>query len=169
MTLYQVLDDTWNPATLTYNFPTLGGPTRGAEIENITVPVGYLGPVSFGAAYGSPPGTSSALASYISSQAVITDGKASFALLLTSCPNDASGLGLTLQFKDHKGTSGGIPGVSDLGTAPFLAIWNPTNVTLSTFRAPDPAVNWPLIIGLGALAAVVTGGLAVTRRRAAGR
>jgi hypothetical protein len=43
----------------------------------------------------------------------------------------------------------------------------PTAVTMSTFRATDPAVNWPLIAGLGALAAVVIGGLAVARRRAA--
>jgi hypothetical protein len=44
---------------------------------------------------------------------------------------------------------------------------SPTAVTLRTFRAADPAVNWPLIVGLGALAAVVIGGLAVSRRRAA--
>jgi hypothetical protein len=44
-----------------------------------------------------------------------------------------------------------------------------TAVTLSTFRSADPAVNWPLIAGLGVLAAVVVGGVAVTRKRAAGR
>ncbi len=44
-----------------------------------------------------------------------------------------------------------------------------TAVTMSTFRSADPAVNWPLIAGLGVLAAVVIGGLAVTRKRAAGR
>jgi hypothetical protein len=38
---------------------------------------------------------------------------------------------------------------------------------MSTFRSADPAVNWPLITGLGALAAVVIGGLAVSRKRAA--
>ena len=44
-----------------------------------------------------------------------------------------------------------------------------TAVTLSTFRPADPTVNWPLIVGLGALAAVAIGGLTVTRRRAARR
>jgi hypothetical protein len=43
----------------------------------------------------------------------------------------------------------------------------PLAVTMSTFRAVDPAVNWPLTVGLGALAAIVVGGLAVSRRRAA--
>jgi hypothetical protein len=52
------------------------------------------------------------------------------------------------------------------GAAPTLTT-TPTAVTLSTFRAADPAVNWPLIAGLGALAAAVIGGLAVSRRRAA--
>ena len=42
-----------------------------------------------------------------------------------------------------------------------------TAVTLHTFRSADPAVNWPLVAGVGALAAVLIGGLAVSRRRAA--
>lgn len=46
---------------------------------------------------------------------------------------------------------------------------NPTAVTMSTFRAADPAVNWPLIVGAGVLALAVLGGLAVTRRRAVRR
>jgi len=54
-------------------------------------------------------------------------------------------------------------------TSPALTVESPTAVTMSTFRSADPAFNWPLIAGLGALAAVVIGGLAVTRKRAAGR
>lgn len=43
---------------------------------------------------------------------------------------------------------------------------DPLAVNMSTFRSADSAVNWPLIAGLGALAAAVIGGLAVARRRA---
>ena len=54
-------------------------------------------------------------------------------------------------------------------TQPQLTVSStPTAVTMSTFRAADPAVNWPLIVGLGALATVLIGGLAVSRRRAWG-
>jgi hypothetical protein len=59
------------------------------------------------------------------------------------------------------------------GTNPAtLTIWqsnNQTAVTLRTFRADGATLNWPLIAGLGVLAAVVVGGLALTRKRAAGR
>ena len=50
---------------------------------------------------------------------------------------------------------------------PWLKITSgePLAVKMSTFRAADPAVNWPLVAGLGALAAAVIGGLAVARRR----
>ena len=55
-------------------------------------------------------------------------------------------------------------------TPPALTINStPTALTLGSFGSSDPAVNWPLIVGLGTMAAVVIGGLAVTRRRAAGR
>jgi len=50
-----------------------------------------------------------------------------------------------------------------LTTAPANA------VNLSTFRSADPAVNWPLIVGLGALAALVIVGVMVSRKRAIGR
>lgn len=43
---------------------------------------------------------------------------------------------------------------------------NPTAVTMSTFRSADPTVNWPLIVGVGALVAAVIAGLVVFRRRA---
>jgi hypothetical protein len=44
---------------------------------------------------------------------------------------------------------------------------SPTAVTLSGFTTGHATPGWPLIVGLGALAAVVAGGLAVSRRRAA--
>jgi hypothetical protein len=60
-------------------------------------------------------------------------------------------------------SSSSVPGG---GVAPEL-ITIPSAVTMSTFHAADPAVNWPLVAGVGALAAVLIGGLAVARRRAA--
>jgi hypothetical protein len=44
---------------------------------------------------------------------------------------------------------------------------SPTVVSLSDFTTSRATPGWPLIVGLGALAAVVVGGMAVSRRRAA--
>lgn len=46
---------------------------------------------------------------------------------------------------------------------------DPNAVSMSTFSADDSAVTWPLYAGLGALALIVVGGLAVSRRRATQR
>ena len=54
----------------------------------------------------------------------------------------------------------------DAPTWPALNIATPTAVTMSTFRAADPAVNWPLIAGVGALAALTAGGVLFYRKRA---
>ena len=42
----------------------------------------------------------------------------------------------------------------------------PTAVALRTFRSADPTVNWPLIVGLGALVALTAGGVLYYRKRA---
>ena len=98
-----------------------------------------------------------ALASYIENQRFNKGGndKASVAIRVSS----SNAFGPTVTFWDKEGT----------GVSPTLLITasNATAVTLSTFHAVDPAVNWPLIVGLGALAAAVVGGVAVSRRRAA--
>jgi hypothetical protein len=112
-----------------------------ATIENIVDPVPST--LTFA--------TTTALADYIESQ--LADNTATFALRWSQCA---------------VGASGGADVVIRLMTTADLTLGT-TAVTLSTFQAADPAVNWPLIAGLGALAAVVIGGLAVTRRRAAGR
>jgi hypothetical protein len=168
LTLYRVADDAWTQAGLTYNYPTpgAGGPALGAAIQTIDLAAGYTGLVTFGAA--SP--ASSELANYIREQLVAGDGKASFALRVTSCPEDG-GAGVTiLLFSSETGGPGAMAqsaNAPDAPTWPFLTIAPPTAVTMSTFHAADPAVNWPLIAGVGALAAVLIGGLAVARRRAA--
>ena len=67
--------------------------------------------------------------------------------------------GTTTQAMDSINKSGGVPAVLTLTT-------QPTAVTMSTFQAADPAVNWPLIAGLGALVALAAGGILFYRKRA---
>lgn len=52
---------------------------------------------------------------------------------------------------------------------PKMDLVDPTAVALTTLEANQPASNWPLYIGLGALALLVLGGLLVYRRRVAVR
>ena len=47
-----------------------------------------------------------------------------------------------------------------------MTVDSTTAVTMSTFQAADPAVNWPLITGLGALVALAAGGVLFYRKRA---
>ena len=156
--LYKAADD-WEEATLTWANrpadltlpPPAGDVIQTIELSNAT----YTGLVYFGSA--SDP--NSALAEYIKTEAA-GDGKASFALNVTNCPgNDA-----TYELFYDKDPKAPPPNSFQ---KPSLALQATTAVTMSTFRSADPAVNWPLIAGLGALAAVVIGGLAVSRRRAA--
>lgn len=159
LTLYRVADDGWGASTLTYDYPTAGagGPALGTAIQTIDVPAGYTGLVTFGAA--SP--TSSDLATYVKGQLVQGDGKASFALRVTNCPDAADqALGVTILLNDSEHND-------PVGSAPNLTTQTTTAVTLRTLHAFDSAVNWPLIFGLGVVALVVIGGLAMARRRAA--
>jgi hypothetical protein len=98
--------------------------------------------------------TSQALVDYV--KTALTDNTANFAIGWSTCPGDS-----TNTFNARFQTNATSPGqmTVDITTA----------VTMSTFHTTDPAVNWPVILGLGALAAVVIGGLAVSRRRAAAR
>ena len=99
---------------------------------------------------------------YLEGQRTADAGKlATLVIVTTACNSPAS-----RQYLSSKETTGANAFVPTLNVISSV----PTAVTLSTLHAAaDPAVNWPLIVGLGALAAVVIGGLAVTRRRAAGR
>jgi hypothetical protein len=81
------------------------------------------------------------------------DGRLTVLVQITGCPGTGA---YTVDLASHES-----------GNPAQLGVSAPTAVTMSTFRATDPALNWPLIAGLGALFAVVVGGLAVARKRAA--
>ena len=106
--------------------------------------------------------SSAAFVDFLNQQLGTSDQNATLAIVATA-GNGGTGLFAYQYMASKDNTSGYI--------APQLILTSalPTAVTMSTFQAADPAANWPLIAGLGALAAVVIGGLAVTRRRSAGR
>jgi hypothetical protein len=95
---------------------------------------------------------------YLNNQRKTDPGKlVTLVIVATTCD-----VGTSRQYLSSKETTG------NNAFTPTLSVSSvPNAVTMSTFRAADPAVNWPLIGGLGALAAVVIGGLAMSRRRAA--
>jgi hypothetical protein len=93
--------------------------------------------------------TSTALVNYV--KTALTDNTANFGIRWSACNGNSVVLN------------------AQLNSTAQLTIDSTTAVTLSTLRTAGPAVNWPLIAGLGVLAAVVIGGLAVSRRRAAAR
>jgi hypothetical protein len=167
-TLFKVADDTWdetlmvfNPlATLPNTPPPAFNPTTDA-IETFTV---LSGDTSGVVTFQSP-----ALATYVGEQ-LLLDGKASFAFRMTACPG--AGSGDTALFDDKENGSSTLLSAAASSTSPnaitvpYLTVGT-TAVTMSTFRAVDSAVNWPLIAGLGVL--IVVGGVWVYRRRAATR
>jgi hypothetical protein len=169
-TLYKVADDTWDETKMTYNGPTTTYPDHTSPptfnvsndaIETYTLPsTGYLGNVVF---------QSANLKDYVAQQANL-DGKASFALVMTSCPGDYAPAVEFLSKETGSPTvasaASNAPASPSAMTQPYMNVFEPTAVTLRFFRSADPAVNWPLIAGL---AAVVIGGLTVTRKRAARR
>jgi len=157
LTLYAVEDNTWDAATLVGPGPIIGGPLATA-----TLPVTVSStPLVF---------QSTLLSQFVKDKAGTA---ASFAVRMTTCGGAASPNGLLYDMENGSLTlasrASSAPSSTDAMTKPYMTIAPPTAITMSTFRAADPAVNWPLIIGLGALAAVVIGGAAVTRKRAAGR
>jgi hypothetical protein len=78
--------------------------------------------------------------------------------LVTLVITAADCTGTTTQSMDSN-AGGSVPPVLTLTT-------EPTAVTMSAFQAADPAVNWPLIAGLGALVALAAGGVLFYRKRA---
>ncbi len=147
LTLYKVADDSWGS-----NLTWATRPTLGDIIETRTVQTSDTS-VTFGADYSS----ASTLATYLQSQAIASDGTASFALAITACTDTGKSdswntIGIT---ESENGTSGGNPSVTDPGTAPFLALFNPTAITLSSLSASGPITPYALlaaVIGLAALA-----------------
>jgi hypothetical protein len=84
-----------------------------------------------------------------------SDKKVSVALMITG----ACGNGTVSLRMDSKDTTTG-------GVIPTLDLESTTAVTQRSFQAADPAVNWPLIAGLGALVALAAGGVLFYRKRA---
>jgi len=106
-------------------------------------------------------GSTSQLVSYLEGQRKTDPAHlATLVIVATACNAPTS-----RQYLSSKETTG------DNAFTPTLSLTTvpSTAVTLSTFNTSDPAVNWPLIVGLGVLALVVIVGLAVSRRRAAAR
>ena len=109
----------------------------------------------------------------LASKPMVVSGSIEFSdALLTKFLDDNKGHSVTLGitpvacagnqpaqwFHSKENTSG--------AAVPTLSINPTTAVTLRTFRSADPAVNWPLIAGLGALVALVAGGILFYRKRA---
>ena len=147
LALYEVSDVAWTEATITFaNPPAVGS----SPIATASLPTAYPQDVVF---------TGSALADYINRQSAFVGGDdtiagpnvVSFAVRITGCTANNS----SVAFYSRTGT-----------TPPALNVVAPTAITLSTFQAADPAVNWPLIAGLGALVALAAGGVLFYRKRA---
>jgi len=150
--LYKVTDDTWDEATLTGNTPP---PALGAQITSVSIPTATGGTISFsGAALA---GWVNENTSYVGgSDTTVGNDKISFAIQVTGC----SGFSNPVRF-DSKDKVGGV--------APVLLLFSPNAITLSTFHAADPLVNWLLYGGLGLLGLVAVVGTVVYRQRAVAR
>jgi hypothetical protein len=148
LTLYAVADNTWNEANLGGDTAgTFPPPPIGNALATATAPVSPSNsPLVF---------QSQLLTDYVKGKAGTA---ASFAVQMTTC-GGATSPNVLLYDKENGSST----------TDPYMTITPTTAVQVSTFRTADPAVNWPLIVGLGVLALVVIGGLAVSRRRAAAR
>jgi hypothetical protein len=171
-TLYKVADDTWDETKMSFLGPLSAGHPEYTSppavnivsdaIDVFTLPTGaYVGNIVF---------QSDNLKRYVDEEAD-GDGLASFALIMTSCPGDYAP---SVEFLSKETGSETLASAAsdalaapDAITVPNMQILVTTAVKMTTFHAADPAVNWPLIAGVGALAAVLIGGLAVARRRAA--
>lgn len=134
LTVYGTSDDALPPLSV----------DTGTVLSSKSFPAGNL-------AAGTPivfP-SSAHLVSYLNT-ARTGDGKATFAILWTTC-------------------SAHLQGITDSSTAtpPLLTLEDSNAVTLSSLAADDPAPSWPLYAGLGAVALIVVAGLAISRRRTA--
>jgi LPXTG-motif cell wall-anchored protein len=112
---------------------------------------------------------STALTDYVKTKAGTA---ASFAVRMATCGGAASPTVLIYDMENGSPAlasgASSAPASPDAMTQPHMTISAPSAVALSTFQATDSAVNWPLIAGLAALAALLVGVL-VYRRRAIAR
>jgi LPXTG-motif cell wall-anchored protein len=91
-----------------------------------------------------------------------SDDTASFAIMWVSgCDPGRSS---TIVFEDKENTGGSNAGGPDL----LLTASDANAVSLLSFHAADQTANWPLYLGLAALAVLIVG-LLVYRRRAVAR
>lgn len=136
-TLYKVADDTWDETKMTSNGPTTAYPDHtspptfnvsGDAIETYTLQsTGYLGNVVF---------QSTDLKDYIARQANL-DGKASLALVMTSCPGDYAP---AVEFFSKETGSQTVasaalnaPASPSAMTQPYMNVFEPTAVTLRMY------------------------------------
>lgn len=150
LTLYGVAD--FNSATLSgKSYPV---PSAGTVIQSIALPTSL--PAGYTVTWG---GASNAgLKNYIQQQA---DGD-NVVTLAMSFSLDCFDVSSNIAFSSQEGAHP--PVLTIAGTKV-----DPNAISLSTFSADDSKVTWPLYAGLGALALIVAGGLAISRRRAAVR
>lgn len=155
VSLYQVLNDDWDEATIS----GANAPAVGALITtfNVSSPpaAGTKITIASNTQDGDP--TNDGLANFLQAQNPANDpagdGEASFALRITGC-----GLGTSrIDFYDR--ASG--------ATQPYLALENPNAITLLNLEADSPTAT-PLLLGGFALLLVAAGaGLLWTRRNQA--
>jgi hypothetical protein len=118
---------------------------------DLTHPIGALTAISAIPAAGNPWEVSTQeLADYLDAR---KGGYAALAVIVSECSNGNP----NVLFNSSSNTA---------GYPPTLTYTAPTAVTMSTFQTADPAVNWPLIAGLGALVALAAGGVLFYRKRA---
>lgn len=151
VTLYQLADsdDGWDES-LTYNTPA---PGVGAAIQTVSLPGTDAVPAGTVITFGD---ADTGLLTYLQQEYNSRNKIASFALRFTTCA------ATSIQwFEDRESGASG----------PYLEVrLTPTAVALSTFAADNPAPAWPLIAGLGALAALISAaGVWIYRKRAAMR
>jgi len=147
--IFPVTDNTWTETGLTWPGPTASGGVL-TTLTTTTTPGRQ------------ETGFDTTLGAWLESQR--TGGVATLRLEITTVGN------YDFLFDDREQTGKGVGcAVSPLDTTqPQLTVSStPNAVTLTTFGAADPTVNWPLIVGLGALALFIAAGVVIYRRRAA--
>ncbi len=140
LTLYPVSNDTWLEDDVTDARNAIVTATPLATVNLLTKPA--IGTVlTF-------PGTPQFVA-FLQSKSSATGGPGnnlvSLAVRMTTCATGNT----TVRLASRRHAT--------VAYRPFMELYNPNAVTLSTFRAANPAVNWPLIAAALLLVAAVAG------------
>jgi len=147
LSLFAVTDDSWTETNVGTSKPTLGASLTSVTFDPSTPPA-QGGTVAF-------PSTTS-LVDFLNQQ-IANDPAgakyASFGLAFSACSAGAP----SIRFASTENIT---------YTAPQMSLLDTNAVTLTTFGAAGPAVNWPLIAGLGALVLFIAAGVVIYRRRA---